>query len=102
MGTPIAVQYLSQIIAGTPVQNCQDSSVTVSISGGLPEIDGSNFTASNLTPANASFVNNTTNQGGNIVINGLLDGDMWSFDVIDSKRLSYYSIWWAFYWSAGS
>jgi gliding motility-associated-like protein len=84
MGQPFAVQYLTEITA-TQVPDCQDSSVTVTISGGLPEMDGSLYTATNLLPANASFVNNTATHNGTIVINGLVDGDMYSFDVADSN-----------------
>lgn len=85
MGAPIAVQYLPQIVSSNPTPNCLDSSFTITITGGLPAMNGSQFTASNLVPANASFVNTTTNNGGTITINGLLNGDMYSFDVIDNN-----------------
>lgn len=85
MGVPIAVQYLPQVVSSNPTPNCLDSSFTITITGGLPAIDGSQFTASNLVPATASFVNTTANNGGTIKINGLLNGDMYSFDVIDNN-----------------
>ena len=85
MGNPIAVQYLPEIVSSNPTEDCLDSSFTITITGGLPAINGSNFTASNLSPANASFVNTTTPNGGTIQINGLLNGDMYSFDVIDDN-----------------
>ncbi len=85
MGAPIAVQYLPQVVSSNPTPNCLDSSFTITITGGLPAIDGSQFTASNLVPATASFVNTTANNGGTIKINGLLNGDMYSFDVIDNN-----------------
>ena len=85
MGSPIAVQYLPQIVSSNPTPNCLDSSFTITITGGLPAINGSQFTASNLVPATASFVNTTANNGGTIKINGLLNGDMYSFDVIDNN-----------------
>jgi hypothetical protein len=84
MGPAFAVQYLTEVTY-TSLPNCQDSSVTVTISGGLPEADASLYTASNLLPVTASFVNTTTTHGGNIVINGLQDGDMYSFDVVDTN-----------------
>ena len=84
LGIPFSVQYLPQITS-TVLPDCLDSSVTVTLNGGLPALDASLFTATNLLPANANFVNNTTPNGGNIVINGLLDGDMYSFDVADSN-----------------
>ena len=84
MGPTFAVQYLTEITT-TTVEDCQDSSVTVTINGGLPELDGSSYTASNLQPANANFVNTATTHGGTIIINGLLDGDMYSFDIVDNN-----------------
>lgn len=84
MGPAFAVQYLTEITY-TEAPNCQDSSVTFTISGGLPEFDGSLYTASNLLPANASFVNTTCTHGGTIQINGLQNGDMYSFDIIDTN-----------------
>jgi len=85
MGNPIAVQYLPQIVSANPTEDCLDSSFTITITGGYPAINGSNFTASNLSPANASFINTTTPNGGTIQINGLLNGDMYSFDVVDDN-----------------
>ncbi|PCI96695.1 MAG: hypothetical protein COB15_09320 [Flavobacteriales bacterium] len=70
-------------IVSVIVPNCQDSTVTVTLTGGDPSVNASAFTASNLTPATASFVNTTALNGGNIIINGLLNGDMYSFDVVD-------------------
>lgn len=84
MGQPFAVQYLTQITSAE-VTNCVDSSVTVTISGGLPETDGSLYTGSNLLPVTASFVNTTATHNGTIVINGLQDGDLYSFDVVDTN-----------------
>ncbi len=84
LGTPYAVQYLPQIIS-TFVQNC--STVTATISGGLPAINGSQFTAvaGSLTPANASFGNTTCSNGGTIAINGLTAGQVFSFQVQDAN-----------------
>jgi len=84
MGAPYAVQYLTEITTAE-VADCQDSSVTVTVTGGLPEADGSLYTASNLLPATASFVNTTCTHNGTIVINGLQDGDMYSFDIVDAN-----------------
>ena len=82
MGPAFAVQYLTEITY-VAVPDCQNSSVTVTISGGLPEANGSLYTASNLLPATASFINTTATHGGNIVITGLQNGDNYSFDVVD-------------------
>jgi gliding motility-associated-like protein len=85
VGSAIAVQYLPEIISSNPTPNCQDSSFTITINGGYPALLGGNFTASNLLPATASFVNTTTTNGGTIKIHGLQDGDMYSFDVADTN-----------------
>jgi gliding motility-associated-like protein len=82
IGTVSSVTYLDPITeVATP--DCQTSSVAVTLTGGDPALNGSNFTASNLLPANANFTNTTCANNGDIVIGGLLQGDMWSFDVID-------------------
>ena len=84
MGAPYAVQYLPEIQTNVS-EDCQAGSVTVTVSGGLPQVDGSDFTASNLTPASASFSNTTTGDGGTIVVTGLVDGDNYSFDITDGN-----------------
>lgn len=84
MGTPFAVQYLPEITT-TEVTDCNAATATITINGGLPELDGSNFTVSNLLPATASFVNTTCANGGTITISGLQNGDMYSFDIIDDN-----------------
>jgi len=84
VGPAVQVTYLSPI-ATPAVPDCQNSDVTVTLTGGYPEQFGGNFTASNLLPATASFVNTTAAHGGDIVINNLQDGDMWSFDVVDAN-----------------
>lgn len=86
MGTPFAVQYLPEITM-TQVTNCATGEVTATINGGLPELDGSQFTAvaGSLTPATANFVNTTCANGGNIVIGGLTSGQAYSFDVEDDN-----------------
>ena len=88
MGTPFAVQYLPDFTFAI-VQDCNTSSSTVTLNGGLPEIDGSNFTASNLLPLTASFGNTTCTDGGTIVINGLNGGDVYSFTVTDGNGCPY-------------
>jgi gliding motility-associated-like protein len=84
LGTPYAVQYLPQITS-TFVQSC--TTVTATISGGLPAINGSQFTAvaGSLTPANASFGNTTCSNGGTIAINGLTAGQVFTFQVQDAN-----------------
>jgi gliding motility-associated-like protein len=82
MGAPFAVQYLTDITF-TQTQTC--TNVTATVSGGLPALNGSQFTGSNLTPANATFVNTTANNGGTIAITGLTPGQAYSFQVTDAN-----------------
>ncbi|CAG5085921.1 PKD domain-containing protein [Parvicella tangerina] len=84
MGNTYSVQYLPEITY-TETPDCQNGSVAITINGGSPELNGTDFTASNLLPASASFSNTTTGNGGDIVITGLQDGDMYSFDVVDEN-----------------
>lgn len=84
LGAPIPVTYLPPITA-TGVENCAAGTATITVNGGHPEIFGTQFTASNLSPATASFVNTTCSDGGTIVISGLNNGDMYSFDITDQN-----------------
>ena len=84
LGTPYAVQYLPQITT-TQSQTC--TNVNATISGGLPAVNGSQFTAvaGSLTPANATFVNTTASNGGTIAITGLTAGQGYSFQIQDAN-----------------
>lgn len=84
MGQTFEVTYLPAITT-TVTPDCQTNTVTVNVSGGYPEIFGGNFTASNLQPATASFANSTCQNGGDIVIEGLQNGDNYSFDIVDDN-----------------
>ncbi|MBN8694929.1 MAG: gliding motility-associated C-terminal domain-containing protein [Bacteroidetes bacterium] len=85
MGTPIAVTYLTNI-THTETQDCNAGTVTTTINGGLPALNGSQFTAvpGSLSPATASFANTTANNGGTITIQGLVNGPF-SFQVEDAN-----------------
>ena len=76
----IAFSNMSQ----TFVEDCQGPTVTATIQGAFTGTSGV-VTASNLLPATASFANNTAPNGGDIVVNGLVNGDMYSFDVTDDN-----------------
>ena len=63
-----------------------NGTVTVTISGGYPELLGGNYSISNILPATASVSPNPlTVSGGTVTISGLQDGDMYSFDVTDDN-----------------
>jgi gliding motility-associated-like protein len=86
MGTPYAVQYLPQIVP-VPSQNCSAGTASVSLTGGLPAINGSQFSivAGSITPATASAVTSTASNGGTITIGGLTNGQAFSFQVQDAN-----------------
>lgn len=84
LGTVYPVTFLPDItVAG--VESCPNGTVTVTVSGGNPAVNGGNFTGSNLLPATASFNNTTAANNGTIVISGLTNGDMYSFDITDGN-----------------
>ena len=87
LGDVYAVQYLPEITE-THTADCQAGTVTFCVQCGSPAINGSNFTASNLTPATASFNTTSVGNGGSVVVSGLQDGENYSFDFIDDKGCS--------------
>jgi gliding motility-associated-like protein len=82
LGAPIPITFLPDITA-VGVQNCAAGTVTITVSGGHPAVFGTNFTASGLLPATASFTTSTCGNGGTIVISGLNNGDMYSCTITD-------------------
>lgn len=87
MGTPFAVQYLPEVNF-TEVSDCQTGIADVTLSGGLPAVNGAQqFTvvAGSLTPPNASFVNTSCANNGTISVSGLFPGQTYSFDVNDGN-----------------
>jgi gliding motility-associated-like protein len=84
MGPVYEVTYLPEITSSF-TDDCLAGTATITVNGGLPAVDGSNFTASNLLPATAIFGNTSAPDGGTITINGLQGGDMWSFDITDDN-----------------
>lgn len=84
IGTVTAVTYLDPI-SSVVTPDCPSNSVSVTLTGGLPSNNGSVFTGSGLLPATASFVNSTASNNGAIVIEGLTNGDLYSFDVTDAS-----------------
>ena len=84
LGSVSQVTYLPPVVTNvTP--DCQTNTVSVTVSGGYPAVYGGDFTASNLLPATASFVNTTAANNGTIVIDGLQNGDNYSFDITDEN-----------------
>lgn len=81
-GNPYTVQYLTEVTE-TSVEDCLAGTVTTTVNGGSAEINGTNFTGSNLVPATATFDVQTASNGGTIVVSGLVDGDVYSYDIED-------------------
>lgn len=86
LGPVYPVQYLPPFTTSN-TQDCATEEVTASFVGGMPAIDGSNYTVvvGTLTPATAVFVNTTCGPGGNIVLGNVQVGDNYSFDVQDNN-----------------
>ena len=86
LGTPYAVQYLPQIV---PVQsqNCNAGTASVSLTGGLPAVNGSQFTivSGSISPATATVVTGSASNGGTITIGNLTSGQAFSFQVQDAN-----------------
>lgn len=89
MGPPFAVQYLPEVTTNV-VTDCPSSTVTVTMNGGQPAIDGSQFSVvpGSLTLPTASFVNTTCSNGGDIVLGNVTVGQAFSFDVTDGTGCS--------------
>ena len=89
LGPTYTYTYLPEIIEGTSTQNCVGQTLTVGFSGGAPELLGTSFTAINLSPANAFFVDDVAPNNGTIVIGGLLEGDIVTFTIEDQYGCPY-------------
>lgn len=87
MGPAYPVTFLAPINTNV-VEDCFAGTATVTISGGTPANNGSlfNIVPGSLTPASASFVNTSAANGGTITISGLVDGDMYSFEIQDDNE----------------
>lgn len=85
LGTPIAVQYLPEIVA-VQNPNCANGTVSVTLTGGAPQINGTNFNVvvGSQSPASATFVNTSVANGGTIILGNLTDGP-YSFDIVDDN-----------------
>lgn len=81
-GSIYSIQYLPEITE-TISPDCHAGTVSVTISGGSPGVNDTDFTISNLLPASATLSTTTIGDGGTVVISGLTDGDNYSFDIVD-------------------
>jgi gliding motility-associated-like protein len=86
LGPAYPVTFLQPIVTNT-TEDCFAGTATTTISGGTPANDGSlfNVVLGSLSPANANFVNTSTTNGGTITIDGLVDGDNYSFEIQDDN-----------------
>lgn len=87
LGPTYPVTFLEPIIPNT-VDDCYTGTSTTTFNGGSPAFNGSNFNIvpGSLVPANAVFDNTTCTEGGTITISGLVDGDNYSYDVVDDNN----------------
>jgi gliding motility-associated-like protein len=89
LGPTYVYTYLPEIIEGTSSQDCAGQTIAVSFSGGAPELLGTSFTAINLSPANAFFVDDVAPNNGTIIVGGLLEGDIVTFTIEDQYGCPY-------------
>lgn len=87
MGPAYPVTFLEPIVTNTN-EDCFAGTATTTFNGGSPAFDGSNFNVvpGSLMPATAVFDNTDCTEGGTITISGLVDGDVYSYDVVDDKN----------------
>jgi gliding motility-associated-like protein len=85
LGTPIAIQYLPEIVA-VQNANCANGTVSVTFTGGAPQVNGTNFNVvtGSQNPASATFLNTSVSNGGTIILGNLNNGP-YSFDIVDDN-----------------
>lgn len=85
LGTPIAIQYLPEIVS-VKNPNCANGTVAVTLTGGAPQVNGTNFNVviGSQSPASATFLNTSAANGGTIILGNLTSGP-YSFDVVDDN-----------------
>ncbi|XOV68839.1 MAG: gliding motility-associated C-terminal domain-containing protein [Fluviicola sp.] len=86
LGPAYPVTFLEPITTNV-TEDCFAGTATVTVSGGTPANDGSQFNVvpGSLVPSTASFVNTSASNGGTITIDGLVDGDNYSFEIVDDN-----------------
>lgn len=87
MGPVYTITLLTPITA-TDDFDCQNGTATFTVSGGMPAENNSQFTVSDLVPANAVFESTSVANDGDVVITGLEDGQLYSFTVTDELGCS--------------
>ena len=88
LGDPIAVQYLPDVTTSYTC-NCANATATITVSGGLPSLNGSSFTANTPVPASAGFAVNTATNNGNIVMNNLTASGPFGCTITDAGGCVY-------------
>ena len=88
LGDPIAIQYLPDVTT-TYTCNCANGTANVTVNGGSPALNGTQFTASNPVPATAGFLVNTALNGGDIVMNNLNTSGPFGFLLTDDVGCTY-------------
>lgn len=83
LGPAFEVTFLP-VVEFDLVEDCQEGTASVTLTGGSAAVDGSLFEASQLAPPNAFFVSQTALNGEAIVIGGLQDGQNYGFVVTDA------------------
>lgn len=82
LGELITVNLLPEIQIFSSA-NCMTGTASIEVSGSHPAFFGTSFYAENLQPQSANFGNNTALNNQVFVVNGLQNGDVYSFEILD-------------------
>ncbi len=85
LGEPIQVNFLREI-TGNVTQDCQLGTVTTRLQGGKPsQVTGQTFNIvpASVTPVNATIVQGSATNGGDLIIGGLTPGQTYSYIIRD-------------------
>ena len=81
MGNPIEIIYLNQTAWVGTSDPCAGT-VSITITGGLPEIDGSDYIITNTGPGTLGA---PVSHGGTVVLSNVTNGDVITLDITDGE-----------------
>jgi gliding motility-associated-like protein len=89
LGNPVAIQFLPNI-SSTISTNCANGTASINVTGGLPQLNNSNFNLipNSQSPQNLNFLNTSVSNGGTIVLSNLNDGNF-GFSLIDANSCTH-------------
>lgn len=87
VGPAYEVTFLEEIIT-TEVLDIGAGTITVTASGGMPALNGSSFTISNVSPVTATLSQSTVMNDSSFVISNLSSGQYYQYTLTDSAGCS--------------